>query len=79
MFDSKKLIDTTRTEHDEAWLAQYEIDRQSIFVGGVPVETTEAQLDALFSEVGYVKSLEIVRKPAGHPGTCFQRLTAYSS
>jgi polyadenylate-binding protein len=75
-FDSKKHIQTTRDEIDEAWLSQYEIDRQSIFVGGIPVETTEAQLNALFSDMGIIKSLEIIRKPAGQPGTFTFQMTS---
>lgn len=52
----------SRADANENFLRMYDIDRRSVFVGGVPVDTDEEEMIALFSEVGEVVNVDIVKR-----------------
>ncbi|KAL8366895.1 hypothetical protein RB595_003214 [Gaeumannomyces hyphopodioides] len=60
-FDSRKGL-PRRTDADEAFLNQYDIDRRSIFVGNLPVHIEEDTVTELFSTVGKVNKVQLIKK-----------------
>lgn len=63
-YDLKKSMQAPKIDPDEAWLQRYEIDRRSIYVGGLPVDDFDVEelLTRLASEVGDVEKVQIVQK-----------------
>ncbi|TLD17276.1 uncharacterized protein PgNI_00270 [Pyricularia grisea] len=51
-----------RHDADEAFLAQYEVDRRSVFVGNLPRDITEEQVTDLFSAIGTVNRVQIIKR-----------------
>jgi RNA recognition motif-containing protein len=43
----------------KAYLARYEVDRRSIFVGNLPLRTTEQQLRDLFEHYGEIQEVSL--------------------
>jgi RNA recognition motif-containing protein len=43
----------------KAYLARYEVDRRSIFVGNLPVGTVEAQIRDLFESYGTIEEITV--------------------
>ena len=61
------------TDSARAYISRYEVDRRSIFVGNLPLGTTEQQIKDLFEPYGKVEEInlresasKIDRKPASH-------------
>ncbi|KAI1475053.1 hypothetical protein K445DRAFT_65725 [Daldinia sp. EC12] len=63
-YDLKKSMQAPRIDPDEAWLQRYEIDRRSIYVGGLPVDDFDVEelLTIMAGEVGEVQKVQIVQK-----------------
>ncbi|ROW10490.1 hypothetical protein VMCG_01664 [Cytospora schulzeri] len=61
-FDLKKNCANTRNNGDEAFLAACERDRRSIFVGDLPGNVTQEDLEDLFSEAGEVLKANLIQK-----------------
>ncbi|KAI1652583.1 hypothetical protein F4813DRAFT_400919 [Daldinia decipiens] len=63
-YDLKKSMQAPKIDPDEAWLQRYEIDRRSVYVGGLPVDDFDVEelLTRLASEVGDVEKVQIVQK-----------------
>lgn len=61
-FDLKKNCANTRTNNDEAFLTACERDRRSIFVGDLPGNVTQGDLEELFSEAGEVLKVNLIQK-----------------
>ncbi|TLD33093.1 hypothetical protein PspLS_01436 [Pyricularia sp. CBS 133598] len=51
-----------RHDADEAYLTQYEVDRRSVFVGNLPRDITEEQVADLFSAIGTVNRVQIIKR-----------------
>ncbi|KAG7291565.1 hypothetical protein NEMBOFW57_001584 [Staphylotrichum longicolle] len=67
-FDVKNRSLVPRPNADEEYLRKYDIDRRSVFVGGLPVDTTKEELIEHFASiVGEVIDANIVRR-AGYQG-----------
>ena len=68
-YDSKKLAQNLHDDPDEAFLKQYEIDRRSVFVGGLVDGIDEAEIKAYLEEIGEVTGVQLIRKdgPIGMP------------
>lgn len=67
-FDVKNRSLVPRPNADEEYLRKYDIDRRSVFVGGLPVDTTKDELVEHFASiVGEVIDANIVRR-AGYQG-----------
>ncbi|TAQ88197.1 hypothetical protein B7494_g3501 [Chlorociboria aeruginascens] len=47
------------TEASRSYLARYDVDRRSIFVGNLPIGTSEEQVNGLFEHYGYIKEIII--------------------
>lgn len=62
-YDLKKA-NTPQTNHYTNYLARYEIDRRSIYVGNLPhnVENIEEILRHAASKAGTVEKVQIIRK-----------------
>lgn len=61
-FDLKKNCANNRNNGDEAFLAACERDRRSIFVGDLPSNVTQEELEELFSEAGEVLKANLIQK-----------------
>jgi hypothetical protein len=65
-FDVTKIFrDPPRTNTDEAYLSQYEIDRKSVFVGNIPHDITEDQLRQVFENSGDVVQVQVIQRVFG--------------
>ncbi|KAL8302035.1 hypothetical protein RB593_000689 [Gaeumannomyces tritici] len=60
-FDSRRGL-PRRTDADEAFLNQYDIDRRSIFVGNLPVHIEEDAVMELCSIIGKVNKVQLIKK-----------------
>ncbi|KAI0008643.1 hypothetical protein F4779DRAFT_641473 [Xylariaceae sp. FL0662B] len=69
-YDLKKSMQSPKVDPDEAWLLRYEVDRRSIFVGGLPVDVSniEELLKELVADIGDVQKVQVIQKEArnGH-------------
>lgn len=65
-FDLKKNCAATRNSGDEAFLAACERDRRSIFVGDLPSNITQADLEDIFSEAGEILKVNLIQRPTSH-------------
>ncbi|KAK4102728.1 hypothetical protein N658DRAFT_422656 [Parathielavia hyrcaniae] len=65
-FDAKKRSTVSKTDADEDFLRRYDVDRRSVYVGGLPLETTRQDLLELFSAVGEVVSCNVLAKANYH-------------
>jgi len=63
-------VQPSRNDSDEAFLNQYEVDRRSIFIGGLPAHATENELKDLFAEAGQVLDIQLVKKSTASNGMC---------
>lgn len=61
-FDYKKNNIVSRNVADEAFLNQYEVDRRSVFVGGLPVDIEEADLRDFLGDCGDILNVKIVHR-----------------
>ncbi|KAI0112859.1 hypothetical protein F4814DRAFT_449311 [Daldinia grandis] len=63
-YDLKKSMQAPKVDPDEAWLQRYEIDRRSIYVGGLPIDDFDVEelLTRLAGEAGDVEKVQIVQK-----------------
>ncbi|KUI65660.1 Meiotic activator RIM4 [Cytospora mali] len=61
-FDLKKNCANTRSNSDEAFLAACERDRRSIFIGDLPGNVTQEDLEELFSEAGEILKVNLIQK-----------------
>ncbi|KAK3365425.1 hypothetical protein B0H63DRAFT_516351 [Podospora didyma] len=61
-FGKKKT--SPRVVTDAKFLNQYDIDRRSIYVTGIPIDVTEDEIADFFAEAGEVKNVHLVKKPA---------------
>jgi hypothetical protein len=52
-----------RANPDEIFLRNYDIDRRSIFVGGLPVDVAEEAIRQQFELVGEILSIQLHKKP----------------
>lgn len=50
---------TSANAATKAYLARYEVDRRSIFVGNLPVGTGEAQVKDLFESYGTIEEVTV--------------------
>lgn len=62
-FDLKKSGHGSRNDLDEAFLNQYEVDRRSVFVGGLPHDINETELKEILEDVGDILSIQLIKKP----------------
>lgn len=63
-FDLKKNCAATRSSSDEAFLANCERDRRSIFVGDLPPSTERDELEELFGTAGEILKINVIQRPA---------------
>ncbi|KAI8957713.1 hypothetical protein F5Y11DRAFT_352252 [Daldinia sp. FL1419] len=65
-YDLKRSVQTPKIDPDEAWLQRYEIDRRSIYVGGLPVDDFDVEelLTQMAGEVGEVRKVQVIQKDA---------------
>lgn len=67
-YDLKKAVPKVKINPDEAWLARYDVDRRSIFIGNLPGDEYEESsaledlVTGLVEEFGEVKKVHVVRK-----------------
>ena len=62
--NSKKAARGGQVDNAEQYLARYDVDRRSIFVGNLPRTVTEGQLSDLFSGYGRIKHVSIHTRPS---------------
>lgn len=60
--DSKMRAHVSRTTENQAFLKQYEADRRSIYVAGLPADVDEDEVVRYFRTVGDVVGVEIIRR-----------------
>ncbi|KAL2180757.1 uncharacterized protein P884DRAFT_191098 [Thermothelomyces heterothallicus CBS 202.75] len=65
-FDVKKRNLISRGDADEEFLRKYDVDRRSVFVGNLPVNTQKEELVSLFSNVGDVIGVNIISRVNFH-------------
>lgn len=65
-FDLKKNCAATRNSGDEAFLAACERDRRSIFVGDLPTNVNQDDLEDLFSDAGDILKINLIQRPTSH-------------
>jgi RNA recognition motif-containing protein len=51
-----------RSDSDEEFLRKYDADRRSVFVGGLPYDVEKNDILELFSEVGDVVDIDLVKR-----------------
>ncbi|KAK4040718.1 hypothetical protein C8A01DRAFT_15439 [Parachaetomium inaequale] len=61
-FDVKKRNFISRTDADEEFLRKYDVDRRSVFVGGLPLDTQRQEVVDIFSRIGEVIGCNIVTR-----------------
>ena len=72
LFDLKRGPQAKRANPDEAFLQQYDTDRRSVYIGGLPCGVTEEQIRSLFKDSGEVGKINLVKKDSsGSRMTCF--------
>lgn len=61
-----------RRNHDEDFLTRYEVDRRSVFVGGLPsnrdISELEERLWALGDSIGNVEKVQVIQKDGPRNG-----------
>ncbi|KAK0669533.1 hypothetical protein QBC41DRAFT_106225 [Cercophora samala] len=62
MFDVRKRAARNNIDRDTDFLRQYDLDRRSVYVGGLPLTATEQEIFELFSEVGEVIKVNMVQR-----------------
>ncbi|KAK4247833.1 hypothetical protein C7999DRAFT_14172 [Corynascus novoguineensis] len=65
-FDVKKRNLISRSDADEEFLRKYDVDRRSIFVGNLPVNTQKEEIVNLFSNVGEIVGANVVSRVNFH-------------
>jgi RNA recognition motif-containing protein len=55
---------------DRDYLDRYEVDRRSIFVGNLPMSTTEAQIAQLFEQYGTINNVVVREATSKYDGKC---------
>ncbi|KAI0130098.1 hypothetical protein BJ170DRAFT_681568 [Xylariales sp. AK1849] len=75
-YDPKKSFrNSNKADADEAWLQRYEVDRRSVFIGGLPVDddNLDAKIRELMEEIGDVLTVQVIRKDdrTGYGATVF--------
>ncbi|KAL2161181.1 hypothetical protein VTH06DRAFT_8400 [Thermothelomyces fergusii] len=65
-FDVKKKNLISRGDADEEFLRKYDVDRRSVFIGNLPVDTQKEELVDLFSDVGDVIGVNVVSRADYH-------------
>ncbi|GAB1312151.1 Multicopy suppressor of sporulation protein msa1 [Madurella fahalii] len=58
-FDTRKK---SRSDSDEEFLRKYDVDRRSVFVGGLPYDMEKDEMIAFFSEVGEVANVDLIKR-----------------
>jgi RNA recognition motif-containing protein len=53
----------SRTDADEEFLHKYDVDRRSVFVGNLPLDTTKEELMDLFAPMCDVVDANVVARP----------------
>ncbi|KAK4154876.1 hypothetical protein C8A00DRAFT_42421 [Chaetomidium leptoderma] len=61
-FDVKKKNFISRTDADEEFLRKYDVDRRSVFIGGLPLDTNRQHMIDLFSSVGEVLDANVIAR-----------------
>ncbi|KAL1837350.1 hypothetical protein VTJ49DRAFT_3961 [Mycothermus thermophilus] len=61
-FDVQNHTVIARPNPDEVFLQRYDVDRRSVFVGGLPLDTTREELIELFSQVGEVVDANVITR-----------------
>lgn len=66
--DDLKKSSSSQGSHHATYLARYEVDRRSIYVGNLPhnVENIEAIVRFAAAKVGTVENVQIIRKEPRH-------------
>ncbi|KAK0733721.1 hypothetical protein B0T26DRAFT_633267 [Lasiosphaeria miniovina] len=62
-FDPKKKLWGARPDADKEYLKQYDVDRRTVYVTGLPLDVDDAEMTDFFSEVGQVSKVHIVKRP----------------
>ncbi|KAK4682920.1 hypothetical protein QC764_120430 [Podospora pseudoanserina] len=62
MFDVRKRAAKSNIDRDTEFLRQYDLDRRSIYVGGLPLDATEEEMFEIFSDVGEVIKVNMVQR-----------------
>lgn len=70
-YDTKMRAHATRANEDEAFLKQYEADRRSIYVAGLPADIEEDEVARYFEDVGEVVRVEIYQRRSMDGGKTF--------
>ncbi|KAK3298206.1 uncharacterized protein B0H64DRAFT_438695 [Chaetomium fimeti] len=65
-FDMKKKNFISRTDADEEFLRKYDVDRRSVFIGNLPVDTQKQEIINLFSPVGEILDANVIARPNYH-------------
>ena len=58
-YDVRKKTTYTLESAEAAYLREYETNRRSIFVGGLPVNCEEHELHSFFSDIGVVVDIRL--------------------
>ncbi|SPQ19718.1 ade77c36-9680-474a-84be-1a322862978e [Thermothielavioides terrestris] len=66
-FDLKKNAFVSRANPDEEFLRKYDVDRRSVFVGNVSVDSEKEEIADFFSAVGKVLEVTLIKR-ANHHG-----------
>ncbi|KAM7205643.1 hypothetical protein V8F33_000969 [Rhypophila sp. PSN 637] len=61
-YDARKRAQVTRSTGDEAFLKQYDTDRRSVYVAGLPPDIEQDEVARYFGAAGEVVSVEIIRR-----------------
>lgn len=59
---------TDAVQKNKAYLARYELDRRSIFVGNLPGSFKESDLYQLFAEFGQIGQIDMHQVPSKYIG-----------
>jgi hypothetical protein len=74
LFDLRRHTSSTgRVSHDEAYLEQYDMDRRSVYVGGIKQSLTEHDVRSLMEKIGPVLRVQFVKR-APVNGRCWREL-----
>ncbi|KXX82619.1 Multicopy suppressor of sporulation protein msa1 [Madurella mycetomatis] len=60
--DAFDTLKKSRSNSDEEFLRKYDVDRRSVFVGGLPYDMEKDEMIAYFSEVGEVVNVDLIKR-----------------
>ena len=69
-YDLKRNVTTSRPNADELYLARYETDRRSVYVGNISPDFKESDLKAMFGTIGKIADCQMVRRQVNPDCMC---------